>query len=735
MKAKLHPSGGLAFLKSSIVGKRNYYQLKFWISIVLVLFVFQIFGQSFSSAQFSYISPKPGSKYIMPGNNIALRHGEKFDINSIRTSLIEVKNENNGKIGGDIILSDDSRTLIFLPEKPFELCSKVQVKLSAGLQTISGKLIEPIEFDFTITCTTFEINQSYIDKHFVEYDGTPLKAPNSFINKSKNTVDNNYPEGYANATILSDNSPHEGYYFYTPTSEWGWFLETLPFINIIDSYGIPIYYRKFQQKAFDLNRQPGGYLSCYSFEPYWGHILMDSSYNELDIYKMQNGYYYTDFHDFLLLENGNSCVMTYDPQLVDMSEIVSGGDPAAIVSGFVFQELDANKNVVFQWRSWDHYEITETGPEVDLTANAIDYVHGNTIEVESDTSFLISSRNFNEITKINRNTGEIIWRLGGSQNQFEFIGDTLGFSRQHDSRRNKDGHVTLFDNGHFHPEPTFSSAVEYDINPVAMTATLVNRYRHDPDNLGVAMGNAFWTPEESIVVGWGTSWFGITEFSDQGNSIFEIRFEGLSYRAYRYPWETNLFYPENDTLNMGYIWMEETKTKNIKIYNDQIEELVLTSYHKHTNNFVIENEFPITIPANDYITLTVTFDPNEAGTFEDVLTINSDINTEELVQRIAQQIKVIGHASAEQSIQDQWGNKFVVSPNPASDYTNISFEKAVSNTTISLYNITGKKIIDLHYNQVTNCVIDVSNLKKGMYFIQVQSDELNSVNTIKFVKK
>ncbi len=700
--------------------------------VILIVFVFQTNGQNLKENSINYISPKPGSKYIMPGNNIAIRHGDPFDIGVTRTSVFEITNERNENIRGHLVLSDDNRTLIFLPQKTFELGSQINVKLLPGLQTKSGIFITPIQFSFTIASQLLTIDNQFIDKYIREES---THTQNSPIRSKLDSIENNYPEGYAFANILLDSCPHDGYYFYTPNDHWNMFPETLPYCNIIDQYGIPIYYRKFQERVYDLKPQPGGYLSCYSFHPYWGHILMDSSYNQLDIYKMQNGYTYTDFHEFQLLENGHSFIMTFDTQLVDMSEIVPDGDSAAIVSGFVFQELDANKNVVFQWRSWDHFEITETGPEVDLTEEMIDYVHGNTIEIESDTSLLISSRNFHEITKIDRNSGEIIWRLGGSQNQFEFINDTLGFSRQHDCRRNADGHVTLYDNGKYHPDPKYSSALEYDIDPINMTATLVNRYRHDPDIYGMAMGNAFWTPEESIVVDWGTSSRGITEFDDDGNSIFEIRFHGMSYRAYRQPWRTNRFYFENDTLQFGSIWMEDSLTNTISIFNDQNEDLVLTSYHSHTNHFIIENTFPLTVPANNSISLEISFKPNSAGTFEDIITLNSDINTEELVQRIAQQLQVIGQATEEQSIGEIAGNRFRVFPNPTIDRVKVSFDTSIDNVTVFVYSVAGQNIKEVFYKQTSDFEIDFTSFEKGIYFLKIRSANLGESGVLKIVKK
>jgi hypothetical protein len=72
--------------------------------------------------------------------------------------------------------------------------------------------------------------------------------------------------------------------------------------------------------------------------------------------------------------------------------------------------------------------------------------------------------------------------------------------------------------------------------------------------------------------------------------------------------------------------------------------VTLTSYSTRTSAFTIEETFPISIPAHGQVTLTVDYFPANinAGVIKDVLTINSDINTTALVQRIAQQIQLSG---------------------------------------------------------------------------------------------
>jgi arylsulfate sulfotransferase len=62
--------------------------------------------------------------------------------------------------------------------------------------------------------------------------------------------------------------------------------------------------------------------------------------------------------------------------------------------------------------------------------------------------FLVSCRHLDEITKIHRTTGEIIWRFGGSQNEFNFIND-YPFTHQHSIRSLGNNRYILFDNGNY----------------------------------------------------------------------------------------------------------------------------------------------------------------------------------------------------------------------------------------------------------------------------------------------
>jgi len=705
--------------------------------VILIVFVFQTNGQNLKENSFNYISPKPGSKYIMPENNIALRHGDILDNQSIKDFNIEIEGSKSGKITGNNKFSDDGKTIIFLPDSQFKPGERVFVTLNGSILTISGKTISADPFWFDITEKIPDLpNDNYINNEFNNSIPVVFKNQSKYTPKNFITKNNNLPDDFPDLSVEVMNEANgNDYYFVTPFGHWGWFPENVPYLIIFDDYSTPIFYRKLAGHGYDFKKHSMGKISHFLNNWPNSYInVLDSSYNNVDFYTMQNGYI-TDFHEFLMLPNGHVFVEGYDPQIVDMSQIVPGGNPEAIVSGWIIQEQDASKNVVFQWRSWDHLNILDADEHVDLTAEIIDPFHGNSIEVTPDNALLLSPRNLNEITKVDRNTGEIIWRLSGNNNMFEFIDDTLRFSRQHDCRILDNGNISIFDNGTYHPEPQFSSIIEYELDEELYIATLVKRRRNDPDIFGTIMGSGQKAENGNYVAGWGSGIPGITEFDVNGNIAASFYFAGINYRAYRHNWKTNRFYPENDTLEFGYLWMEETKTKNTKLYNDQDENVILTSYFSRTNNFVVENEFPITIPANGSTNISITILPDGPGTLNDIITFNSDINSEELVQRIAQQITVIGHVSEGQGIGENSLKNIIVYPNPVKNNLIVKLENESQSVYIKLFDAFGKLAGKYSMENNNEATLDMSSLSSGLYFMQITDLKSNSSALIQVHKQ
>lgn len=315
------------------------------------------------------------------------------------------------------------------------------------------------------------------------------------------------------------------------------------YLLILDQQGQLIYYKSVAAalEGFDFKKQPNGLLSYYDDKDST-YYLLDSHYQVVDTYQAGNGYT-VDLHDLQILPNGNALLMAYDSETVDMSQVVSGGKNNATVTGLIIQELDPSKNVIFEWRSWDHFSYTDS--TVSLTDQAIDLVHGNSLFQMSDGNLLLSSRNLSEITKINLQTGAVMWRLGGNANMFKFV-NVQPFAFQHDARELPNGDITLMDNQGTQENPAASWALEFKLDEANKTATSVWQYTHQPPVFATFMGNVQRFANGNSFIDWGApstapgyQFVTMTEISPDNRVIFELAFDQayVSYRAFRFPWQ------------------------------------------------------------------------------------------------------------------------------------------------------------------------------------------------------
>ena len=138
-------------------------------------------------------------------------------------------------------------------------------------------------------------------------------------------------------------------------------------------------------------------------------------------------------------------------------------------------------------------------PPIKLAQIANDWLHGNTAQVATDGSILMSLRHQDWVLKIDYNngsgTGNILWRLG-LDGDFTVVGDPNDtypwFSHQHDAEwQFAVPVIALFDNGNTRiaQYPTENSRGQaWNINQSTMTATLVDN--QDTGVQSVALGTA-----------------------------------------------------------------------------------------------------------------------------------------------------------------------------------------------------------------------------------------------------
>jgi hypothetical protein len=700
-------------------------------------------AQDSNIEQYQFISPLLDSKLIMPESNIIIRQGDIIDPATIKEISIEVVGSISGVHAGEFILSDDLRTLIFKPFIHFTPREKVTVILKKGIYTIRGDLLNPFNFDFYISAT---LPKDLIEKVLEEVSDFPTSNPDdkykhNFL-KSTKVMNDSLPPDFPTLTVNVKNNPSDGYLFFAP------FLvnPNVGYLTIIDNNAIPIYYHRKPYVQTDFKIQPNGLLSYGDIITRY-FFIMDSSYAVVDSFAAGNGYL-TDNHDFEMLGNGHSLLLAYDPQPVRMDTIVPGGDSSAIVIGLIVQELDINKNVVFQWRSWDHFKITDATEDINLTQHTIDYVHGNAIDFDLDGNLLVSCRHMDEITKINRQTGDIIWRWGGvntKNNQFQFINDAVTFSHQHDIRRLPNGNVTFYDNGNLH-SPRVTRAREYILNETEMTAELVWTHSHDPPIFKRAQGNVQTLLGNNKLIGWG-GWFyqgveAISEVKQDGSVALEILLanEFSNYRAFKFPWKTNLFVTNPDSIFFESTRVGDSTSITVDLINNSAHPVNITGYYNLDENFVVENPVPFTIQPFGNIPLHIKFIPNENGYFKDYLHIRSDTET----TRIAQVMFLAGSTDSISSVveEDVIPFKFILEqnyPNPFNPSTVINFSIPKNEfVIINVYSALGEKVHSLvsrEFEAGRHSVEFINkNFSSGIYFYKMIAGNFSETKKLILLK-
>jgi hypothetical protein len=256
------------------------------------------------------------------------------------------------------------------------------------------------------------------------------------------------------------------------------------------------------------------------------YVIADAGYRPLAYPNAGNGLS-GDLHEFRLTDRDTALLTSYVVTHADLREV--GGSANGSIQDAIFQEIDvATGRVLLEWHSLDHIPIGESYWPL---SDNWDYVHLNSVAVDLDQNLLVSSRNTHTIYKIDRQTGEIIWRMGGQRSNFAIATDAA-FAWQHDARRQPDGSITVFDNG-----DRFSRALALEVDERRRIVTLTHAYTHPDKLFADSQGSVQVLPNGNVFVGWGAQPY-VSEFASDGTLVFDARLGAgyISYRAFRSPW-------------------------------------------------------------------------------------------------------------------------------------------------------------------------------------------------------
>jgi hypothetical protein len=534
-----------------------------------------------------YLSPRPNSYFISLNSNIIIRCDETVNTSSITTDKFLVQGNVSGIHTGEIKIADDQKTILFIPAAQFAPDEEVNVKIASGITTFGSKPVPELSFKFKTTKLSKSIvTGSELSEEPVSIQGESIVSKRN--TNSRSSLDT-LPANFPTITVGTSNNPSDGKIFIANEPKGNANAAIGNYLLILNNDGTPAAYKSLAQAASLFKMEPNGELS-YNLKSNGQRIILDTTLSQVGTINCGNGYK-ANGHDACLLPNGHALLFANDPQPVDMSQVVPGGNPDATVTGSIIQEVDQSGNVIFQWRSWDYLSITDS--YFDLTQADVDYMHPNAITLDTDGNILFSIRHFSSVIKINRATGDIEWVLGGKKNQFTFINENetnspTYFSYQHDISVLPNGNITMFDNGNQHPT-LYSRGVEYKLDVANRTATMVWEYRHSPDLYTAAMGSVQRLPNGNTLIGWGQTSLNtsptLTEVHPDNSVALELYLPSgqISYRSYKYPWksQTSEYDAAVDEILEGntYTFNSTNDTTGIKIkFSSLNSELYTNAY-------------------------------------------------------------------------------------------------------------------------------------------------------------
>jgi Arylsulfotransferase (ASST) len=465
------------------------------------------------------VSPAPQTSTANPDTQISLLGASVHEIHDL-----SVVGQHSGAHRGRLHGYSQGDGASFIPTTPFLAGERVRVKAMIASATTT----KPIDYSFAV-------DTPYPSKQVAPFPN-PAASPSEYQSfrtlagsqaplLTVTTPDRDPAAG----AIFTTNGPGPGQYgplIYSPQGRLIWFSKLSGGLDAED-----LKVQSYEGQPH-LTFWQGKVLS-------WGFgqgqdIIMDSHYQTVAQVKAGNGLS-ADLHDFQIRPHDIAYITAYNPIRCDLSS-VGGARNGAIIDG-VIQQIDIKTGLLrWEWHSLEHVDVNESQTAPPTEPPPWDWFHINSIAPQNDGDILVSARSTWAGYQLAGDSGEVLWRLGGTKSSFQ-MGPGTRTAWQHDGRVLPDSEVTFFDNGSNPPVHHQSRAVRIALDLKTHQAHLRVAYTHPNQLLAASQGDMQTLSSGNTVVGFG-SVPEISEYGRNGSLLFDahLPLEMDSYRSFRFPW-------------------------------------------------------------------------------------------------------------------------------------------------------------------------------------------------------
>jgi hypothetical protein len=477
------------------------------------------------------VSPAPGTRDASRATQISFLGGVGGNT-AFKLASVLVIGSRSGAHAGRLIAYSQGDGASFVPTRPFtagELVTVHAVLSEAGKTT-------PLAWSFTVAVPDAPGSSSVTESTRVS--SAPVPAPKEF--QSFYSRPELRPPDLA---VSPKAQTATGDLFLAPYSGVGQYGPM-----ILDEHGNLVWFKPLSPAG---TRAADFRVQSYEGKPvltWWqdpliadgsrtaGEVIANSAYRTIAVIRAGNGYQ-PDLHEFQITPQGTAWITVYDAIDCNLSSV--GGPKDGAVADTLLQEIDLKTGLVmYEWHSLDHVPLRYSYASAAHASRQepYDYFHINSIDTEQNGDLLVSARNTWAAYDVDPKTGQLRWELGGRHSSFK-LGPGAATAWQHDARQQPNGAITFFDNGAFpqvHPQ---SRAIELELDPATMTATLVRSYEHQNPLVAGSQGNVQALENGDWMVGWGQAGY-LSEVTPTGQVLFNAHLppDWESYRTYVLPW-------------------------------------------------------------------------------------------------------------------------------------------------------------------------------------------------------